>query len=166
MNKKQTTYLLFVIVALIWAGVIYQFASYYSDDTPGEGYNINNQPIKETDKIINPTYHLIIDYRDPFLNTNNSNKEKHKPFNHNLKKIKSKTIEKQNQPNNLPTIIVNGFIQNTDEGEDIVIISINNNVQLMKEGDSVLGITITNIDYVNKSITYEFQNKKYEISNN
>ena len=80
--------------------------------------------------------------------------------------MKSITIEKQSQPNNLPTIIVNGFIQNTDEGEDIVIISINNNVQLMKEGDSVLGITITNIDYENKSITYEFQNKKYEITNN
>lgn len=66
MKNRKVTYLLLVLTLFLWGSVIYRIVSYSGNDTP----SLQN-PVKETSQQCTDTldFSLKLDYRDPFLNT-------------------------------------------------------------------------------------------------
>ncbi len=150
MKNKKTTYLLLLLVALVWGGVILQIIKHLKQSAnPEVLYNI---PSDDDVFVLKDTiFELSLDYSDPFLKWNGSStvkaSEKQKGAERNATSIKNRL---NNRKENIkkktiiwPDITYSGLIKNNETNELVGLLTINEKTFLLREGESVESVFLS-----------------------
>jgi hypothetical protein len=150
MSKNQKTYLLLLVVVIVWGAVGFQFYNYYNPDVPEVRMADSNGfvPMKQTEVT---SYTIEPNYRDPFLG-----KLYKKP------KPKSKKRIVQPKPKVVfPSITYNGIIKS---GKDYTfIISINGSQEIYKLKQVIKGVELIRGNDKEVKLKYQGATKTYPI---
>lgn len=154
MKQKKNTYLLLLLVLIIWGIIGYKIVAsmYPSDDIE----LVNNNSQKFTPKLSQEenSFELNLNYRDPFFKHKVSKKKKSNSY----PKAKAPEIEIP-----FPPIVYNGLIVPKEKyRKTIYLVSINNKQQFLSVGTEKDGVAL--VKGSNKSITVKFQQHKKEFS--
>lgn len=152
MKQKKNTYLLILLVLIIWGIIGYKiYSTMYSIE---DIQLTSNNSLKFTPKLSQnvDSFVLNLNYRDPFFKTKVSKKKK----SNNNSKIKIPNIEIP-----FPSIVYNGLIVPKEKSrKTIYLVSINNNQHFLSVGTEKDGVVL--VKGSNKSITVKFQQHKKE----
>ncbi len=148
MKNKWFTYLLIVVVLLVWGLIISRVIS-STESTP-------NAPVSNllrTDTLKVPTkYTLLLNYQEPFLHT------EYKPINTRTKHIQ---VKKRVNPE-IPNVKYKGLILNKKNPKNtIVLLEIENTESYMKVNQVVLGIKL--LKFEEKKVLISKDGVKFEI---
>jgi len=149
LSKNIKTYLLLGLVLVIWGIIGYKLVSAFSPDSviasvPGK-VDFKRKTIAEKD-----TFHLFVDYRDPFLGT--WNKEK--------KKIAKQVVRPKKIA--FPPIAYTGSVSGKQTKDHIYFVSISGQQYLMKTGVEKDGVKL--LSGTSKSITLRYKGQLKTIS--
>lgn len=154
MTKKTKTYLLLIVVVIIWGILIFKVIDalkgsnddIISSNFKPEPFNFNFQ--KEID-----TFTLIANYRDPFLG---DIKEKETRQRRNKTPIKTKQPEEP-----LALITYSGYMTDPINKERVFFVNINNQQHMLKRNETVENVKI--ISGNDRNIVLRFGNQKITI---
>lgn len=155
MKSKKGTYILLVVVCVIWIGIAIEIINAFSDEEAGVSTlnkPIKNKPIQKIDKEV---FTISNVERDPFLGA--VLKKKFSP-----KKARKKEVSKTKI--NWPRIQFKGLIKDK-KGNSIYLIEVNNQVQLMKVGALQSDIKLISGSQSNVLLDYKKEQKEFDIEN-
>jgi len=146
--KRKFTYLLLVIVIIIWGVIFYRL---FFLRTKSERVIINLTEQKPHMKITSEPYELIADYRDPFFE---QRVVKHVPpiliANHSIEPH----LPLKGQVEILPLKFV-GLIQNPSTKKQITLINFEGKDFMMGKGDTKNGVTLLEISADSIKVKYQ-----------
>lgn len=154
MTKKTKTYLLLIVVVIIWGILIFKVVDalkgsnddIISSNFKPEPFNFNYQKKKDT-------FTLIANYRDPFLGDVSEKENRQR---------RSKTPIKTKQPEEpLPLITYSGYMTDPINKERVFFININNQQHMLKCNETVENVKI--ISGNDRNIVLRFGNQKITI---
>lgn len=125
MTKKTKTYILIVVVVLIWGVVIYNIASAVSGSDDTVEIQFQPDPINLNLENKRDTFNLIADYRDPFLGVVTK-----AAVQRTKKKAKPAKVQTPKEP--LPSITYSGYMRDPENGTPVFFINVNNEQLMMK----------------------------------
>lgn len=144
LKNKKAVYILIPLNLLIWGFFVYRFYTAYADsDLPSS--SVTSQAIKLENLKDSVSYHLKLDYKDPFLkdvkrestiNTNGAGHFTDQPSKKTAIPKAAVTIA----PKQLPEVKYLGLIKNTNSGLTTALVSVNGQSKLIKQNESVDGI--------------------------
>lgn len=148
MKNKWFTYLLIVVVLLVWGLILSRLIS-STESTP----NLAVSNLLRTDTLKVPTkYTLLLNYQEPFLHT------KYKPINTRTKHVQ---VKKRVNPE-IPNVKYKGLIRNKKNPRNtIVLLEIENTESYMKVNQVVLGIKL--LKFEEKKVLISKDGVKFEI---
>ena len=132
MKNKKVTYLLGILVLVVWGVVIYRI---FQSANPGDDdfQPADHRMVKELYNdytIAKDTTHLLLNYKDPFL----IQKQKD-TIGLAVKKIVEKTIQKPLPAMNWNFIKYSGYIHNPGTKNLVALLTINGKPVMMSEGE-------------------------------
>ena len=127
MNKKKKTYVLLVLVIIIWGFIGYYIYKYLNPDVP-QIETISQKRFVPKMITAKSNDFAISNYRDPFLGSINTVK---KP---------TGVLSSQVQQVVFPKVIYNGIVKGNNTKQ--FIISINNQQEMMKVGTTIQGVKL------------------------
>ena len=134
MKSKKKTYILLVVVLIIWALVIYQFFSLRQPQTAAIAstisYELKPLQIKQRD-----TFSIKANYRDPFLGGLYNPQTEKSAVNRHPKKVKPAVL--------WPEIIYKGIVSDSKDRKKVFMVLINGTPHFMKEKDIQIGVKLT-----------------------
>lgn len=140
MTKQQKTYILLLIVIVVWGIIGYQIFNQLNNQEDSISLKKEKLVYIPKERIEHKNYSVKANYRDPFLGK--------LPVN---KKRKTKKIVKETIP--FPSVIYNGII---DGGaKKSYIITVSGKQEILKPNTSFKGVTLLNA--TNKSATVKFK---------
>ena len=131
--KKQLTYVLLILVFILWGAIFYRLLS---DETP-ETANVAKRIIDSipvNDTVAN--YELIADYRDPFFEGKDIVVTTETPLEDNY--LPTETLETYTEP--VPISYV-GIIQNPSNNKQIIILNIEGKDVMFSDGETRQNVT-------------------------
>ena len=148
------TYILLPLVALIW-GIIF-FRIFSSFNEPIIDNQFHDVEVKTNETLAPDTFHILADYRDPFLgNVISTNESSQK--NTEVKKIV--TVPKPIvQAVKWPSVVYGGIIKNQKSQKQLVMMQVGGQDNLMRQGDEKGGVQLVKI--YKDSIEVSFQKEK------
>ena len=134
--KKKQTYILLIIVLVIWGLVFYQFFSY---SEPNE-ITIEDISTKEISYKLPDTFSIDVNYRDPFSGEDYFFEEETEYEEENIEPIPNNTIiEKpviqEVKPEELINVVYKGLVSDLPNKKKVFMININNKSYIMQPGD-------------------------------
>lgn len=151
MKNKRNTYILLVVVLIIWGLIAYKIISSLGGNDvvvlqQNTEVSFNPKPIQETD-----TFSIKADYRDPFLGTIEKPKTISKP-----RVIKPQEIE-------IP-INYSGMVRDQNTNESIFFVHINNRQHLMKINNVVDSVKLVKGNEKEITVNYNKKNKTIKLN--
>lgn len=150
MKNKKAVYLLIILIAGIWAVILYRFFNFASSDDGNTEFQSSFVP-PVLNASVNDTFSISANYRDPFLGKVQSDEVK-KP------KVTQPQPKKVIEPLKWPTITYGGMIKNRKSSAQLCMVSINGQSNFMKEGDAIADVELKKI--YKDSIEVVFQKEK------
>ncbi|HET6243892.1 MAG TPA: hypothetical protein VFF35_05165 [Bacteroidia bacterium] len=154
------TYLLLVLVSIIW-GIIFYRLVFVSSSEPVLSVNEHILPLKQTSNSVPDSFSIFANYRDPFLNkvvyAQVGNKIKVPPTATPVIKTEKVIIQLK-----WPTLTYGGIIKNQKSGKQFAMVNINGQENIMKVGDTVSGIQLLKVNM--ESIEVSFEKEKRVVS--
>ena len=155
MKKQTKTYLLLVVVLIIWGLIAYKIISGLSpentEDLPVESKTVAFNPTN-THKI--DTFSVVIMKRDPFLGTL-------------LIKPKKEIIQSSKPiPKKIdwPSITYQGLVSKTaSQQERVFVLTVNQKQYLARKGQTIEEVTLINGDENKLTLSYKNQTKTIEL---
>lgn len=137
MKNKKVAYLLVVLIAGIWAVILYRFFSFSSSSDHTVQIESSFIPPALSSGIID-TFSISANYRDPFLGkTETPSKSK-----------KSKAVpipKKAIEPLKWPVITYGGMIKSRKSNAQLCVVVINGQSNFMKEGDATSEVQLKRV---------------------
>lgn len=134
MKNKAVTYGLIVVVALVWGLIFYRIFNAVGED---EGTIIGNggSAMKEKKTVLQDSFELLLDYRDPFLGGRSN------PSTHAKKSFSTKKMAKSTLPEvvDWSTIAYLGVIRNKQMAKEIGLLTINGH-EVMASANQQVGV--------------------------
>ena len=148
MSKNQKTYLLLIVLVLVWGAIGYEIYSYMSPEEDELSMISSTKYIPpKSEKAVE--YTIQPDYRDPFLG---------KIY---RKKVAKKKVKKLSKAAVIfPNIRYNGIIKGA---KNAYIITINGTQEIFQLKQSFKGITLVRANDVEIVLEYQKETKKYPI---
>ena len=151
MKNKNITYLLIVVVLLVWGTIIYRIVNASGSDTPIVLSDNNTEILIARADEQPASFSLKLNYRDPFLGTVTVSKSKSKT------NIAPK-VQKVEPVINWPNVTYGGLIKNDNQNVKLAFVAVNGRSSIMKVGDSFLEVKL--LANYGDSIQVEFENQK------
>lgn len=157
MKNKKAIYILLPAVILIWGLVAYRIYSSVSDE--------KNIPITQSNifaekpAIVNDTFSIHNNYRDPFLDKTNLWQAQEIGNSNPVKQTEVVKEVKQAEVIRWPVILFSGLVKNQKSNKQIVLMTINGTSHLMKQGEQIAGISLTKVYKDSVEVTYEKEKK-------
>lgn len=144
LKNKKAVYILIPLNLLIWGFFVYRFYTAYADSNLPSA-SVTSQVIKLENLKDSVSYHLKLDYKDPFLKDvkreSNINTNRGGQFtDQQSKKTAAPKTPVNIQPKQLPEVKYLGLIKNTSSGQTTALVSVNGQSKLIKQNESVDGI--------------------------
>lgn len=160
MKYKKSTILLVLAVAFVWGFAVYQLIAGFGggDDAYNAGYQAS---IPAPVAIVEDSFSLQLDYRDPFLGKVNYSMPK-------PAMKKQANVKKEPLENTVPEVKVDlsfikyiGLIFNQKSGKEVSLLSIQGKDYFMMEGQSVQDVLL--LENLVDSVHIEYKGQKYFI---
>jgi len=139
-NNKQSTYLLLVVVAIVWGLIFYRIFIGLRPSSPAMPQKQNVMPTIYTEEK-NTHFELFANYRDPFLGKVYGQKTKPTAPKPPPKKIQPKKIVPPIPKSNLKLFFL-GLVSSSKYKKKVGFIRYNNKEQMIEEGEQLQDITI------------------------
>jgi len=150
MKNKKVTYLLGLVVAIVWGLIIYRvFSAANGDDVPVITKAAVKEPYDDY-TIPKDTTRLLLNYRDPFGLVKPKDTVKLSAIKHTEKKIMLK-------PMDWSFIQYSGYMRNPNSRKLVAILSINGNSVMMAEGETSNNVKL--IKNMRDSVKVSFNGK-------
>ncbi len=149
MKNKKGVYLLVILIAAIWAFIIYRFFASSSSATNPELHSTFIAPVLNSNA--SDTFSISANYRDPFLGRTEA-KILHKGPT--VPAPPKKAIE----PLKWPTVTYGGMIKSRKSNSQLCMVVINGQSSFMKEGDVNADVQLRKV--YKDSIEVVFQKEK------
>ncbi len=133
MKNKNSTYLLIVLVLIVWVVIIYRLVKYTSEDSvTSSSFSMTN---KSPEGIIFPdTFNLLLSYNDPFLKRTTTVR-KTKPL------IKKPEIKREKVVQ-WPQLSYYGMVKSRENGNKTINIAIDHRFYIMNLGELIENIQL------------------------
>ena len=151
LKNKKAIYILIPLNIAIWCYLGYSIYSGLKEEELPE-FSESTQVIKLDELKDTITYHLALNYSDPFLREGEKNKS------HSTSNSTNNSNSNNNTPKNVPVktpsvavvkiqadIKYLGLVKNNSTGISTALLSINGKSHLVKKGDVIEGISVKNI---------------------
>jgi hypothetical protein len=145
MKKKRNTYILLVVVLLVWSMVIYRFFSYTGPEIP-ESAAPSTMSLKPIAIKKRETFSIDVNYRDPFLG------KMYLPVTSGKAKKKKHIVP---EPIQWPQVIYKGIVSDNKNKKKVFMLIINGRAYMMKEKETQDEITLKRGN--RQSITVKFK---------
>jgi hypothetical protein len=157
MKNKKMLYVLIPAVLLVWGMIIYKIVSPVSGGDNITGLQNNQFALSSTTEILNDTFSINPNYRDPFLGktTKKSNPSENKESNADIDPIKKNTATSTKWP----SLIYGGMIKNQKSNKQLVLIQINGQSSSIKLGEVINGIELIKIFRDSIEVRFGKENK-------
>lgn len=156
MKKKSFTYVLLIIVVLIWVGVFFRIKSGVGDqEEPVKLF----QPPPKTEVIIElNSFELLLNYKDPFK----LKKTVIEPITNPVKKVVKKKSKPKKTDHQWPEIKFSGIIENKITGKQSFIIRFDRREYILSRGDSIGNYLIASGNDQLIEVKYGNETKQFE----
>lgn len=151
MKNKKKTYILLVIVLIIWGLLIYKFFSFASKDVTSENLEIALS-VKALAITKRDTFSIDVNYRDPFLG---------KMYMADKSAVSLKRKVKIKEPVVWPSVVYKGVVSDTKDKKKVFMIIISGHTYLMKEKETEQEVTLKKGD--RESIDIKYKGENYNI---
>ena len=156
MKNKKMMIVLIPLVVVIWGLVLYRILDFQSDEVAT--LPPPSKAVIDTNTAKNEVFHIVADYRDPFLGRV-AKKTKPKPKDAIARK---KVIKKPPIPVKWPPIVFGGVIRNQQSKQEVAILTVNQQEALLAVDDKLQGVTLKKI-FNNDSILVAMNQHKKTI---
>lgn len=152
MKNKRNTYILLVVVLIIWGLIAYKIISSLSSDDaeiPQQNTDVSfhPKPLKKAD-----TFNIKTHERDPFLGTIEKPKKPSKP----------RVIHKE--PEIEIPISYSGFIKDQNTGQKVFFVHINNQQYLMKVNEVIDNVKLVKGNENEITVSYNKNRKTIKLT--
>lgn len=143
MKNRKTTYFLLPLALLVWGLIAYKIIAHLNSTDSGMPQT-TTKTAGDGDIAPRDTFSLLLNYRDPFLGTDNTAET-------NTDNIvaadpgdffSSSPEQQQPEPQYWPSITYHGIILNKKTGNRITLVKIDNKEQLLAEGQEITGVRL------------------------
>ena len=147
MKNKTKTYLLLLLVIIIWGLLIYKFFSFRNDEIAEtittQDFIVKPLTIEEKDLVL-----IDVNYRDPFLG-----KMYMPPSQTKINIRKKKPLQKEIII--WPEVVYKGIVSDNKDSKKVFMIIINGQTYLMSEKDTEQDVTLKGGNRKSISVTYK-----------
>jgi hypothetical protein len=155
MKSKYTTYLLIVLVAIIW-GLIVKRMFFSQDDSSNTVQTTRTEPNTQKEEYVDS---LFLNYPDPFLKKNFTKKQQSSQIKQqNISPTQTKAAIQKN--NNISLQYV-GYVREKKTGVVSYLVRINGVQQTMKQNENIDGLKLIKITA--DSLFFEKESDKYSL---
>ncbi|MFW5852299.1 MAG: hypothetical protein ACOCWB_08750 [Bacteroidota bacterium] len=162
MKKKNVTYLLLVIVIVVWGIILYKIYEYISTDSDKSSpMAIDTTSFQET-TIPTDTFSLSLDYQDPFLKKQLNYRTKPsltKKHSHTPKKTQPKITKQTIQKTIWPHITYDGMIRSDET--NLALLQINNQSYIIALGEEEKNIHVKQLFQDSILLLYKDEEKYF-----
>lgn len=151
MKNKKKTYILLVVVLIIWGLLIYKFFSFASEDVTSKNLDMELS-VKALAVTKRDTFSIDVNYRDPFLG-------KMYMADKSVALLKRKV--KIKEPVVWPAVIYKGLVSDTKDKKKVFMVIISGRTYLMKEKEIEQEVTLKKGD--RESIDIKYKGENYNI---
>lgn len=146
MRKRPINKILLPLVLIIWVGVILRFwdGCQMGDDLSTNTNNTQSLSLPDLQK--DSDYSLVLNYRDPYLDSEFELKRKRPPVS-TPSTPQLTRVEIKKPPISLPTVVYQGGVQNNDVVNMTGLISLEGKLYQVQAGDSVMGLYISRLNF-------------------
>ena len=155
--KNKGTYILVPLVIIIWAVIGYRLFKYLNADKV-EIHEAKKAELHILQQNFTPdTFSILANYRDPFLNVNNTPARVHKTVG-----PLSKPVVKSDKP--WPAIAYHGLIKNDALNRAYAMISINNKLKNLAVNDEFDGVQVINMNRDSICVSFNMERRTFGLS--
>lgn len=151
-KSKRNTYILLVVVLVIWGLIIYKFFTYRQSGTAMSQTSVEQGLARKPIDVKKPEVFTIeVNYRDPFLGKMNQTGQ-----------VKKSNVlrKKEVQPTVWPSIIYKGVVSDSKEKKKVFMLLIDQKPFFMKEKQLEGGVLLKSGDRKSITVQYEKQENK------